>query len=159
MNQTVLAWRLMAAAALSGPLLSSSTLGQERVGGLDVSVSVAVRCRVESRGDIAFGALDPSQAVNTFATTEARVACTRGAVYRLLVDNGHNFSAPLATRQMTSERGDALPYALSIESNVGLGSGWSQPSVVRLSASVKGRDYVDLPGGQYQDVIRISVEY
>jgi hypothetical protein len=49
--------------------------------------------------------------------------------------------------------------SMVVESAVGLGSGWFQPTIVRLSASVKGSDYVDLPGGQYQDVVRISVEY
>jgi len=138
---------------------SSNLLAQERVGGLDVSASVGVRCKVESHGDIAFGALDPAQAVNTFAATEARVSCTRGAVYRLVVDNGRNFNGVRSSRQMLSERGEVLPYMLTIENNGGLGNGWFQPSVTRLAANVKGSDYIDLPGGHYQDVIRISVEY
>ncbi len=138
---------------------SSNTLAQERLAGLDVSASVTVRCKVESRGDIAFGALDPAQAINTFASTEARVSCTRCAVYRIAVDNGRNFNAVRGARQMVSERGEALAYTLTIENSGGLGNGWFKPSVTRLVANVRGNDYVDLPGGHYQDVVRISVEY
>jgi spore coat protein U-like protein len=134
-------------ALLVSMVCASHAWSQERVAGLEVSASVGVRCKVESRGDIAFGALDPAQAINTFATTEARVACTR------------NYDTDRSTRQMISERGASLPYKLSVESGGGIGEGWFQPSITRLAASVQGSDYVDLPGGHYQDVIRISVEY
>jgi len=146
-------------ALLVSMVCASHAWSQERVAGLEVSASVGVRCKVESRGDIAFGALDPAQAINTFATTEARVACTRGAVYRLVIDRGRNYDTDRSTRQMISERGASLPYKLSVESGGGIGEGWFQPSITRLAASVQGGDYVDLPGGHYQDVIRISVEY
>ncbi len=159
MTRSALVRTSAACLSLCGVLVSSTIFAQERVAEFDVSASVGVRCKVESRGDIAFGSLDPAQAVNTFSATEVRVACTRGAVYRLNVDNGRSFSTALTTRQMTSTRGEALPYALAIDSRGGHGHGWFSPSIVRLSASVRGLDYVDLPGGQYQDVIRISVEY
>jgi len=150
---------LMTAAFVAVAYFPNLVFAQQRVGNLDVSVSVVVRCKLESNGDIALGSLDPAHPVNTFAASEVRVACTRGAVYRLSVDNGRNFNGERQTRQMTTAQGDKLPYALSVEDNAGRGNGWFQPAVIRLSASVKGDDYVDLPAGQYQDVIRVTVEY
>jgi spore coat protein U-like protein len=159
MNAKHLQLALMTAAFVAVAYFPNLVVAQQRVGNLDVSVSVAVRCKLESYGDIALGSLDPAHPVNTFAASEIRVACTRGAVYRLRIDDGRNFSGERQTRQMTTTQGDKLPYALTVEDNVGRGNGWFQPAVIRLAASVKGSDYIDLPAGQYQDVIRVSVEY
>jgi len=145
--------------AAASAMLGSVCKAQERVAGIDVSAAVAIRCKVETRGEIAFGALDPAQAVNTFAVTEARVACTRGAVYRLIVDNGRNFDGKLQRRRMTSGANAVLPYTLDVLGAEGIATGWFRPAVVRLAASVSGIDYIDLPAGQYQDVIRVLIEY
>ncbi len=138
---------------------SAHVAAQEQVATFEVSASVSIRCKVQTLGDIAFGALDPAQAINTFATTEASVACTRGATYRLLVDEGRNFDARRKLRQMVSYSGETLPYTLEIVDAKGLANGWFRPSLIRFNASVRGTDYIDLPAGQYQDVIRISIEY
>lgn len=136
-----------------------SGLLQAQVLSFEASAQVIPRCRVESGGDIAFGELDPGRARDSAATTSIRVACTRGTAYRLTVDQGAAFDATRATRTMRRSTGERLPYALTAPSEFGVATGWQRPIDVRLQATVKAADYVNLPGGTYEDIVKIVIEY
>lgn len=159
MNSGARRHALSFAVATVAVALGNVCSAQERVAGIDVSAAVSIRCKVETRSEIAFGALDPAQAINTFAVAETSVACTRGAVYKVIVDDGRNFDSTQRRRRMRSDANALLPYSLEVIGAEGTADGWFRPARVRLSASVSGTDYIDLPAGRYQDVIRVQIEY
>lgn len=145
-------------ALLLVPALLSGSLNAQ-VLSFDASAQVIPRCRVETGGDIAFGELDPGRARDSTAATTIRVACTRGTGYRLTVDQGAAFDATRATRTMRRSTGERLPYALTASGEFGIATGWQRPIDVRLQATVKAADYVNLPGGTYEDIVKIVIEY
>lgn len=131
----------------------------EQLATMEASAVIVPRCRVESPADVSFGELDPGRALDVTVSSTVRVACTRGTTYRVLFDNGRAYDSERASRAMRRNTGERLPYALIAEGDRGIATGWQRPLEVRLRASIRSQDYVNLPGGTYEDVLRISIEY
>ncbi|MBL8311785.1 MAG: spore coat protein U domain-containing protein [Burkholderiales bacterium] len=144
---------------LASASAAAPPLAQEQLATFEVTAVVVPRCRIDSSGDVSFGALDPGRATDGAAFGLVRVACTRGTTYRVLVDNGRAFDPRRGMRTMRRFSGEALPYELSTQGDRGIASGWQRPAEVRLDARIRARDYADLPGGTYEDILRISLEY
>lgn len=152
-NHSAARFTLLLAAALFCGSLNAQVLS------FDASAQVIPRCRVESGGEIAFGELDPGRARDSAAATTIRVACTRGTTYRLAIDRGNAFDSARGSRTMKRSTGERLPYELAVSGEHGVATGWQRPIDVRLQATVKALDYVNLPGGTYEDVIRVTIEH
>lgn len=148
-----------ARSALSLLLCACSSAVEPQVLSFEASAQVIPRCRIESAGDLEFGELDPGRARDGVAVTSIRVACTRGTAYRLMVDQGAAYDSARATRTMRRNTGERLPYALSAPGEYGVAAGWQRPVDLRLQATVKAIDYVNLPGGTYEDSVKVVIEY
>lgn len=143
---------LLAMAACDGAMAAD-------VASVRVSASVLGVCKVQQVNEIQFGALDPSQPVDSVATGSVSFMCTRGVEYRLVADHGENFDVAGGVRRMKSNgSGEYLPYALAREEFNGIGEGFRAAVTVALEARVNGSDYRDLPADAYSDVIRLVLE-
>lgn len=147
------------AAAIVFALAACDAAMAADVASVQVSASVLGVCKVQQVEEIQFGALDPSQPVDSVATGSVSFMCTRGVEYRLVADHGENFDAGAGVRRMKSNGSDEyLPYALAREEFSGIGEGFRTAVVVSLEARVNGSDYRDLPADSYGDVIRLVLE-
>ena len=154
-NNTI---KQIARALLALALIHAQTATSGDAMDVRVTASVLGVCKIQSVRDIQFGALDPSQGVNTSAEGAVSFMCTKGVDYRLIVDKGQNYDAGAARRRMKAADGSFLPYALGADSFSGTGTGFRAPINVPISASIRGSDYVDLPAVAFSDVIRIVLE-
>lgn len=145
--------------ALVLALLAGSVAVAGDVANVRVSASVLGVCKVIEVQEVQFGALDPSQPIDSDARGSVSFMCTRGVEYRLVADHGENFDASSGLRRMKAAGSqDFLPYALAREQFDGIGTGFRTPVVMPIDAHVNAEDYRDLPASSYSDVIRLVIE-
>jgi spore coat protein U-like protein len=168
-NKTVLS----AAAALC---VLAATQGAQAQTTLGVSASIGSTCIVTT-ANMAFGVYDPTSPTDLNATTPGQVqlACTTGAVPKIDISNGSNFST---TRRMSSG-GNFLGYNVFQPTStaagagcpaVGAGTAWiaGTPFTVTAAPSTGSRTYnvcgritsgQSSPVGNYSDTLTATITF
>ena len=145
-------------------------------GSFKVTAKVSDSCVVTSTQDIAFGDYDPANANNTSALDGSgfvTVRCTRGTDAAIALDQGANpaggslCTTPL--RQMNDGSGNLLRYDLYSDSNHSATWGcdgtndveWSFTNLTPKQFDTYGRIPAgqDVPAGDYQDTVNVTVTF
>ena len=138
---------LSAAAAVCVITASQSAQAQTTLG---VSATIGSTCIVNTV-NMAFGVYDPTSATDLNASTPGQVqlACTTGAVPKVDINNGLNFSA---TRRMSSSGANFLGYSVFQPTSnaagaacpaVGAGTAWASgtPFILTAAPNTSARAY------------------
>ncbi|STQ91461.1 spore coat protein U domain-containing protein [Iodobacter fluviatilis] len=125
-----------------------------------VSAEVAGSCVFARPDDVVlnFGGLTPGQG-DRQVIGEVSFSCSKGTHYKVELDNGRYFNQGLGQgRKMGSIKGgDYLPYNLQSSLSSGTGAGEAVLIPLKLSASVRGADYLAIKTGDYSDLVVLKI--
>jgi spore coat protein U domain-containing protein, fimbrial subunit CupE1/2/3/6 len=143
------------------PVLAASTQGN-----LSVSASVTGACSV-GVSTMTFGAYDPFGTTPLDVQGSVKYTCTKGTVITsITLDNGQNFSS--SNRRMSDGGTNYLTYELYYDSYGGtvwnattFPTGITVPNKSEQTRTVYGRVLAgqDLPAGNYNDTVRVTINY
>jgi hypothetical protein len=124
-----------------------------------VTANVIGTCKFDSAtSTLAFGALDPSSALDASTSTTVDFWCTRNANYSIGDDDGlHETGVDQNRMQNTADATEYIPYSFSYNPASGSGSGPSIPITLTMDGSILNADYVDAAEGDYSDTIVLSI--
>ncbi|WP_197433050.1 spore coat protein U domain-containing protein [Janthinobacterium sp. B9-8] len=125
-----------------------------------VSAEVIGSCVFAQPDDVVldFGGLTPGQGDRN-VVGEVSFSCSKGTRYKVELDNGLYFNQGQGrTRKMANSKGgDYLPYHLQSSLSGGVGSGEAVLIPLKLSASVRGADYLAIKTGNYSDLVVLKI--
>lgn len=123
-----------------------------------MKASIAANCTIVAVGELNFGALDQSSNESS-ATSSVFYWCTKGTPYTITLDNGENYDAGSAKRQMKQLGGTGLlPYQLSIDKESGIGNGLPVNERMVLSGTIFGHDIRSSIAADYVDNVTVTIE-
>ncbi|AZN36367.1 spore coat protein U domain-containing protein [Iodobacter ciconiae] len=125
-----------------------------------VSAEVVGMCAFSRPNDVIldFGGLTPGQGDRS-VMAEVSFSCSKGTRYKVELDNGLHFNKGQSrSRKMANTKGgDFLPYLLQSSLNSGTGHGEAILIPLKLSASVRGLDYLGIKTGSYSDLVVLKI--
>jgi spore coat protein U-like protein len=125
-----------------------------------VSAEVVGTCVFARPNDVVldFGGLTPGQGDRN-VVSEVSFSCSKGTRYKVELDNGLYFNQGQGrSRKMANTKGgDYLPYFLQSSLSGGVGSGEAVLIPLKLSASVRGSDYLAIKVGNYSDLVVLKI--
>ncbi|ABA89301.1 sigma-fimbria adhesin, putative [Syntrophotalea carbinolica DSM 2380] len=118
---------------------------------LDVTATVISSCSMTG-GTLAFGNLDPTNAVEvTASSTAVTVTCTNGTAYTLSGDDGDH---AVAGQKYLDNGTSTIPYSVSIPAG---GTGTGAAVGVTIDGTIAANSYNTATAGTYTDTILLSV--
>ena len=124
-----------------------------------VTANVIGTCKFASAtSTLAFGALDPSSALDASGSATVDFWCTRNASYSIVDDDGLHETAVDANRmQNVADATEYIPYSFSYNPAAGTGSGPSTPITLTMNGLINNADYVNAAVGNYSDTIVLTI--
>lgn len=149
---------LAISAAVAIVAMAGSAFANTSTTTVAVSASITGACVVTSAGSIAYGVLDPLNAVVvTPGITQPVVKCTNGLSVAITDDQGlHKVGAQA---KMSNGSTGLINYAFGHAASVtGLGSATSLP-IALTGTSLAIADYASAPAGTYADTITLTLTF
>jgi spore coat protein U-like protein len=128
---------------------------------LTVTASVNAICKFTSAAQtLTFGALDPSNAVDTSGSGAAvTYKCTKGTT-PTSVGVGAGLNGANNMKNTTTGNTDLIPYTLTAAAaGAGQGFGSGGDVAVTLTSRVTAADYADKSAGTYSDTVVLTLNY
>lgn len=128
---------------------------------LTVTASVNATCKFTSAEQtLTFGALDPSNAVDTPGSGAAvTYKCTKGTT-PTSVGVGTGLNGTNNMKNTGTGNTDLIPYTLTAAAAaVGKGFGSGNDLAVTLTSNVSAADYADKSAGTYSDTVVLTINY
>jgi len=122
-----------------------------------VSANIAGNCKfVTNTGTLAFGALDPSNAVLVNGTvSNPQFWCTKGTSYTIGDDNGLN-EAGTTFQMKHATLADVIPYTFTY-TKTGTGNGPTNTITMNIVGTVAAGTYVNASEGSYADTVTLTL--
>jgi len=121
-----------------------------------VSANVVGTCRfVVPAPSLSFGALDQTSSSDAVATANLQFWCTRNAAYTLTDEDGLGADGAFTGTLLSGS--DTIPYSISYTPYTGNGLGRTTPITSVLTATILNTDYVDVPAGNYSDMVTFTI--
>ncbi len=158
---------LLGTAAYPATCTSGGTAGTPSNFSFDVRASVAPSCEVLTANDLQFGSNAGAISATLDNASSIALTCRRGTAWTLSLDDGQNFSggtrrmrlgtsANYVAYQLYRDSGRTTPWGATgagVATGTGTGSAASQAVYGRVPAPQ------NVPAGQYQDVITVTITY
>jgi spore coat protein U-like protein len=139
--------------AFSGVALAADT------NTVTVTANVVGTCKFTSAtSTLAFGALDPSSALDGSATTTTTFWCTKNASYGITDDDGlYETGANQNRMRNTVTLTEFIPYSISYGPASGAGLGKTLPITLTMNGTINNADYVNVASGDYSDTVVLTI--
>lgn len=127
---------------------------------LSVSASVSGTCKFNTdTSTLAFGALDPSAAVDATASTSITYRCTKGTAATTTANNGSNASGTQKRLSNGAATPEYINYALSLNggSQTGTGHGAGKDLTLSVSGTITAASYENATAGSYTDSVTLTL--
>jgi len=134
-----------------------------------VSASVATNCVFKNSPSIGFGTYDTITGAEVNGTGTISIACTKGTVATIALDNGGNHSNATGTQRAMKSGSNYLNYDIFQDSAFGTFWGTSTNAEVEpaapnattqtFTAYAKIPSGQDIPQGSYSDTVGVTVTF
>lgn len=126
---------------------------------LKVKVSVKGGCTTTSNDEAHFGEHTSGQPHSILNSTGAvHYWCSVGTRHDIQVDNGQNYSGSSRKMALTPTGGVEIPYDLTYTPPSGVGSGAGNPLKVDVNVALAANALQNVPPGDYEDTVTVTVE-
>ena len=120
---------------------------------VDVSARVVGTCKFLTGGSVAFGDLDPSVGTDKNGTvTQPTFWCTKGTNYTITDTGGVRGTYEMKHATLA----DLILYSFTYL-GAGTGTGRSGTTIMNISSTVAGSDYINKSAGDYSDTVELTI--
>ena len=136
---------------------------------MSVSASVATNCVFKNSPAIGFGVYDTITGAEVNGTGTISIACTKGTVATVALDNGANHASASGTQRAMKSGSNFLNYDIYQDSAFGTFWGTATnaevepaaPSAAAVSFTAYGKipSGQDIPQGSYADTVGVTVSF
>ena len=123
----------------------------------DVTVTAQITgtCMFNSAGDVDFGALDQSSAIDSTASGSLEFWCTKSATYTLGDETNSGVGDGAFSGSMSNGGTGTIAYALAYNNYTGSGAGKTAPITSTINGTILNADYVDAEAGKVRKIAAI----